>query len=637
MDAKTAQLDALFDGNKFYQVPLFQRPYVWNEKENWGHLWEDIQNLLDKRLRTGRVHPHFMGAIVLEQVPNPAGSIETRLVIDGQQRFTTLQLFLVAARNLCASKGAERFAGRFTGLIENAANRAETEEERFKLLPTNSDRPAFRLVCESGADAEVEQAIKGDADLSASNIIGAYRYFSRRLVAWAAGELDDELDADALSDRTVEDRLECIWLAVQDGLQLVVINLAIGDETQVIFETLNARGTELLPADLIKNFLFRKVASVEGATEKDVEKLYAKHWERFDSKFWREPVQQGRIYRPRIDLFINHYLSMMTRDEVKSTHLFNAYKRFVEEASADPSTSIPVPTTPAKHVAHLAELGGVFLAFYDPTGHDALALFLRRLDAVDTATVYPFLLYAHSVLMPDNQKEFDKVLGVLESFLMRRLITNFTPKNYNRLFVDLIKAVERSGGVSATAVAVYLSRGAGESTKFPTDDELLVAIFEQELYGRLAQRKVRAILEALDAYAMSSKSEAVAMPTKLTIEHVMPQAWLTHWPLPEEAQVDELTRQKAMARRSVMLNTLGNLTLINEKFNSSLQNAAWTHKRPELLKFSKMNLTRYFHGIEADVWDEAAIRARTEKMFAELLQIWPAPRTILPEEREVAE
>ncbi len=626
MDAKTNQLDALFDGNKFYQVPLFQRPDVWDEKENWEPLWEDIQALLDKRLRTGKAHPHFMGAIVLEQVPNPAGSIETRLVIDGQQRFTTLQVFLMAARNLCAAHKAEKFAGRFTGLIENAANRAETEEEKFKLLPTNSDRPAFRLVCESGSDAELEQAVKGKAELQSSNIIGAYRYFSKRLAAWVAGKLDDEFDAEALTGKTVEDRLECIWLAVQDGLQLVVINLTAGDETQVIFETLNARGTELLPADLIKNYLFRKAARVEGATEKEVEKLYAKHWERFDSKFWRDPVQQGRIYRPRIDLFINHYLSMMTRDEVKSTHLFNAYKKFVEEAKPDPVASIPVPTTPAEHIAHLAKLGDVFLAFYDPKDHDTLALFLRRLDAVDTATVYPFLLYAHSILMPDNREEFDKILGVLESFLMRRLITNFTPKNYNRLFVDLIKAVEKSGGLSAVSVADYLGKGTGESTKFPTDEELLVAIFEQELYGRLAQKKVRAVLEALDAYSMSSKSEALAMPDKLTIEHVMPQTWLTHWPLPEEALVDELTRQKAMVRRSVMLNTLGNLTLINGKFNSSLQNAAWSHKRPELLKFSRMNLTRYFHGEEANTWDEAAIRVRTEKLFAQLLRIWPAPK-----------
>lgn len=631
MDAKTHQLDALFDGNKFYQVPLFQRPYVWDEKENWEPLWEDIQSLLDKRLRTGKAHPHFMGAIVLEQVPNPAGSIETRLVIDGQQRFTTLQVFLMAARNLCAAKGAEKFAGRFTGLIENAANRAETEEEKFKLLPTNSDRPAFRLICESASDAEVEQAVKGRADLHASNIIGAYRYFSKQLSDWVAGTLDDESDFEALSGKTVEDRLECIWLVVQDGLQLVVINLTAGDETQVIFETLNARGTELLPADLIKNYLFHKAARVEGATEKDVEKLYVKHWERFDSKFWREPVQQGRIYRPRIDLFINHYLSMMTRDEVKSTHLFNAYKGFVDSGKADPEASIQVPTTPAAHIQQLAEFGDVFQAFYEPKDHDALALFLRRLEAVDTATVYPFLLYAYAHLMPDNKDEFDKILGVLESFLMRRLIINFTTKNYNRLFVDLIKAVEKAGGVSASIVAEQLGKGTGESTKFPTDEELLTAVFEQKLYGRIAQKKVRAVLEALDAFSMSSKSEAIAMPSKLTIEHVMPQTWFTHWPLPDEAKVDPLTEQKAAVRRSVMLNTLGNLTLITGKFNSSLQNASWAKKRPELLTYSKMNLTRYFHGPQADEWHEDAIRARTEHLYAQLLKIWPAVKTPVAE------
>ncbi len=623
MDAFTKQLETLFDPNVLYQVPLFQRPYVWDEKENWEPLWEDIQSLLDRRLRTGKAHPHFLGAIVLEQVPHPAGSIETRLVIDGQQRFTTLQVFLMAARNLCAAKGASKYAARFAGLVENDEDRIESEDEKYKLLPTNSDRAAFQLLHEAASDSALDLSLKAQPELRDSNIIGAYRYFSRRLADWVEGKLDDDSDTEELSEKTVEDRIESLWQVVKNGLQLVVINLTSGDETQVIFETLNARGTELLPADLIKNYLFRKAARIEGATEKDVEKLYAKHWERFDSKFWRETVQQGRILRPRIDLFINHYLSMMTRDEVKSTHLFNAYKSFVEEAEADPSASIPMPTTPAEHIAHLAKLGDVFLAFYEPKGHDALALFLRRLEAVDTATVYPFLLYAHAVLMPDNQEEFDKILGVLESFLMRRLITNYTPKNYNRLFVDLIKAVEKTGGVSAAAVADYLAKGTGESTKFPSDADLLTAIFEQELYGRLAQKKVRAVLEALDAYSMSSKSEAVAMPTKLTIEHVMPQTWLTHWPLPDEAKVDPMTEQKAMVRRSVMLNTLGNLTLITGKFNSSLQNAAWANKRPELLKYSKMNLTRYFHGKEADDWDETAIRARTESLFAQLLRIWP--------------
>lgn len=623
MDAFTKQLETLFDPNVLYQVPLFQRPYVWDEKDNWEPLWEDIQSLLDKRLRTGKAHPHFMGAIVLEQVPHPAGSIETRLVIDGQQRFTTLQVFLMAARNLCTANGATKFAARFSGLVENDEDRIENEGEKYKLMPTNSDRAAFQLVHEAKSDAELSQALKVEPGLMGSNIVGAYRYFSKRLADWVAGKLDDDIDAVALAEKTIEDRLDSVWQVVKNGLQLVVINLTSGDETQVIFETLNARGTELLPADLIKNYLFRKAARVEGTTEKDVEKLYAKHWERFDSKFWREPVKQGRIFRPRIDLFINHYLSMMTRDEVKSTHLFNAYKQFVEEAQADPEASIPVPTTPAEHIAQLAQFGDVFQAFFNPKDHDTLALFLRRLDAVDTATVYPFLLYAHATLMPDKKDEFDKILSVLESFLMRRLITNYTSKNYNRLFVEIIKALEKGGGLTSANVAEQLGKGTGDSAKFPTDDDLLTAIFERELYGKLGTKKVRAVLEALDAYSMHSKSEAIAMPTNLTIEHVLPQTWQTHWPLPVEALVDEVSKKKAEDRRDAMLNTLGNLTLITGKFNSSLQNAAWVNKRPELLQYSKLNLTRYFHGEEANTWDEAAIRVRTEYLFRQLLNIWP--------------
>ncbi|WP_394539772.1 hypothetical protein PRJ39_03980 [Lysobacter enzymogenes] len=114
--------------------------------------------------------------------------------------------------------------------------------------------------------------------------------------------------------------------------------------------------------------------------------------------------------------------------------------------------------------------------------------------------------------MPDHQAEFDKVLAVLESFPMRRLITNHASKKYNRLLVDLIKAVEKSGSPMAKAVAEYLGKSAGESTKFPIDTELLTAVFEWPLYGRIAQRKVRKVLEALDAAAQSAKSPALAIP-----------------------------------------------------------------------------------------------------------------------------
>ncbi|MBN8884444.1 MAG: DUF262 domain-containing protein [Rudaea sp.] len=611
MDAHTRQLEAIFDPNVFFQVPLFQRPYVWKQAENWEPLWEDIQALLDRQLLGAKAKAHFLGAIVLEQLPHSAGSIETRQVIDGQQRFTTLQLFLLAARNLARANGSTKFGDRFSGLVENDASRVEDKEEKYKLWPTNGDRPAFQSIHACGSLNDVDKAVKAKPEVAKSNLVGAYRYFHLKLDDWLRGALDEDDDKPALATKTVDDRLDAVWSVVKAGLQLVVIDLGPEDETQVIFETLNARGADLLPADLIKNYLFRK-ARTQNA---DVETLYEDHWSRFETDFWREEVKQGRLIRPRIDLFVNHYLTLMTQDEVRSNHLFTAFKSFVEDD--EPGQ----PKDAAGHIEKLAQYADVFFKFYVPGDHVELARFLRLLQAIDTATIFPFLLFAYAELMPDKKAEFDRVLLVLESFLMRRLVTNWTSKNYNRLFVDLIKAV--APALSANAVAAHLAKGTGESTKFPNDMELATFVLEQPLYDRIAQYKVRAVLETVEEASQSKKSPVLPLTEKLTIEHVMPQTWQKHWPLPASVTADPITEQKTIVRRGMLLNSLGNLTLITGSFNSSLQNAAWADKRPELLKYGKLNLTQYFHGSDADEWGEVAIQRRSTHLLKLLVGVWP--------------
>lgn len=623
MEANARHLERLFDQTVSYQIPLFQRPYVWTLEINWEPLWDDIQALLDKQLRGGKVHPHFLGAVVLEQLPNAAGTIDVRQVIDGQQRFTTLQLFLIAARDHATALKNEKFIERFTDFVENSRNRIDQPDELFKVWPTNSDRPAFRLVHAAGSPAALDKALKAKpAKIGGlNNIVEAYRYFHTQIGGWIEGVLDNEEDSVALAEKSKDDRFDALWQVVKSKLHMVVIDLDKEDETQIIFETLNARGVELLPADLIKNFLFRKAV---GDNE-DVEKLYEIYWQRFETPFWREEIQQGRIKRPRIDTFINHYLALMTRDEVRSSHLFNAFKTYALTKTEPTDGSEPaLVMTTAEHVEQLARYSEVFDVFSWPEKqHPRLALFLRRLEAIDTQTLYPFLLHVYAELMPDRREEFDGILAVLESFLMRRLIVNLTPKGYNRLFIDLIRAVDKRGDIATASVVSQLGKATGESSRYPSDEELRIAVFELPLYGRLAQYKVRVVLEALDTFAQTSKSEVLPLPSGLTIEHVMPQTWQTHWSLPPESTADPITEQKAATRRSVMLNTLGNLTLITGSLNPSLSNSAWSVKRPELLKFNKLNLTQYFHGQDANTWDEVAIRKRTEVLFSQLVRIWP--------------
>lgn len=619
MEANTRHLERIFDQTIQYQVPLFQRPYVWTQEANLEPLWDDVQALLDKHLRSAKTHPHFLGAVVLEQLANPTGSIESRQVIDGQQRFTTLQIFLIALRDHATAHGNAKYTERFGDMVGNRRNRIDHEVEAFKVWPTNSDRPAFRAVYEAGSPQALDSAAKRDPKFQLSNIVKAYRYFYFQLANWIEGTLDDGEDAAALANKTAENRLETLWQVVKGNLQLVVIDLDTDDEAQVIFETLNARGEELLPADLIKNLLFRRVV----AEKADVEKLYELHWRRLEEPFWREQVVQGRIKRPRIDVFISHYLTLMTQDEVKSSHLFHAFKAFALNADRSKSSLTPIPRTATEHIAQLACYSDVFVKLNDVGSHRRLRVFLRCLEAVGTTTAFPFLLHAYAKLMPEHRDRFDCIVAVLESFLIRRMICGLTSKNYNRLFVDLIRSVERSGTLSEESVSAFLVRGTGDSVRFPSDKEFMSAVSELPLYGRLAQFKVRYILEALDAFNFDRKSEVQDLPPGLEIEHVLPRAWTTHWPLPEEILKNPIEAHTVSSHRSVLLNTIGNLTLITGSLNPALSNSAWMIKRPELLKFSKLNLTQYFHGVEADTWDEAAIRTRTNHLASQLASIWP--------------
>lgn len=620
MEANARHLERIFDQTIQYQVPLFQRPYVWEESKNWEPLWEDIETLLSKQITQVKVHPHFLGAVVLEQLANATGKIESRQVIDGQQRFTTLQLFLIACRDHAALLGSERFAERFGDLVSNRQNRIDHTDEAFKVWPTNSDRPAYRLVHGSGSVKELDLRLKAEPHMRESKIVGAYRYFFKQIDQWLKSDAGGDSEEATLT-LTSNDRLDALWSVAKSCLLVVVIDLEKEDEAQVIFETMNALGEPLLPADLIKNYLFRRAT----AEEDDVEALYEKYWAGFDddANGWRTQVKQGRIMRNRVDIFVNHYLSLMIQDDVRSTHLFNAFKSFVANVKPEEGSLIPAPTTAAGHMQQLARYAKIYHLFEAPGAHHRLDQFMKRLDAIDTTTVYPFLLLAYDKLMPDHQDEFDQILDVIEAFLVRRLVCGLTPKNYNRYFIDLIKWVDKASELSVDAVSLWLARSKGDSSRFPADEEFLKAVLTRPIYRYLKGGKTRMLLEAIDRQLQHRKSEALPLPDGLTVEHVLPQEWEANWPLSDEIARDPVRLRDATQLRDQMLQTLGNLTLVTDSLNPALSNAAWAIKRPELLKYSKLNLAQYFHEAKADVWDEHAILERSKALWPVMAQIWP--------------
>src|SRR6185436_8747133 len=137
-------------------VPLFQRPYVWNQETQWEPLWEDVRRVAERALvnSADKHYPHFLGAVVLQQMPNQSGLMQQRTIIDGQQRLTTLQLLLDALSAQLTEVNALACAARIEPLVTNAEPFCSKAEDRFKVWPTNRDRPAFNEVMAASAPVD---------------------------------------------------------------------------------------------------------------------------------------------------------------------------------------------------------------------------------------------------------------------------------------------------------------------------------------------------------------------------------------------------------------------------------------------------------------------------------------------------
>ena len=623
MEAHARNLERIFDSTVSYQIPLFQRPYVWTEDKNWCHLWEDIVDVADRYLANENCRSHFLGAVVLERDNNATGSIETRQVIDGQQRFTTLQIMMIAIRDLCEKHSNTKLYDRFDGLVSNKRSKVDLDQEAYKIWPTNSDRPAFEVVHQLSR-YDVEQLAQLDDKIKNSQIFKAYQYFTKVLEAWFV-ERDN-----------VENCLDALWQVVREYLQIVVIDLHSQDEAQVIFETLNARGTQLLPADLIKNFLFRKVVG----SDKEVEHLYTEYWLAFDSDFWREEVSQGRTKRPRIDWFLQNYLSLMLQDDIKVSHLFDSFKAYVNDTEDNydkfNNQFFKHPKNTTEHLIALKQFAKLYQTITQPKD-ERIALFLYRLEAVDTATVYPLLLLA-TTLWQSQPNELHDFLSILESYLVRRMVCGMTSKNYNRYFTDVIKDIYRTKKesdipINAKDVHTILSKSDSDSSRMPDDIELKSQLLQRPMYGRIAQYKLRMVLEAIDGASHHSKAEFMPIQKNLTIEHILPEKWEKHWPLEKEGKsAEDILEQES--RRNTLKNTIGNLTLVTNSLNPAISNGSWQTKRPEILKYSKSNLNRYFQPETEDnlsVWNEDKILERADILADLFIQVWRAPLAKLSE------
>ena len=610
VQAQTLSPAGLFGSHVRYVVPLFQRPYVWTREDQWDPLWEDIRALTEQLMDTAAdpyggspVPPHFLGAIVLDQQRIPAGFIAMRHVVDGQQRLTTLQLLLDAAQAVVEKHGAPMDAQALRVLVLNDAAIAQHPDQVYKVWPTDRDQDAFRAAMDD--DSEVE------ASLGHTRIAQAHSFFVTEITAWAVVEGDPAA--------TVQ-RLGSLVRALRDHLKLVVIDLEPGDNAQVIFETLNHRGSRLLAADLVKNFLFQIVES----QREDVAALYHAHWRDLDGDHWRQQVAQGRFYRPRIDVFLNHWLTMTLLHEVPSDRVFVDFRDHVRR------TKPPI----SELLSSLASDAAVY-AQLDRLPYDSVEgrFHYRVLRAMNSGVVGPLLLWLlrwDERRLPAEQRA--EALAALESWIVRRSLCRATVKDLNRLVVDLLKALDEAGPETAgDTVEDYLAAQTTDSRFWPTDAMLHDALAHARLYSSLTRPRLRMVLEALEDSMRGPLGEGQPCPRNLSVEHVMPQAWREHW----GADIDG--DEVAALRRDHLVHTLGNLTLVSGRLNPTLSNRPWADadagerglgsmgKRSYLLRHSQLTLNSEIAAGNQSSWTEQDITDRTAELINRITAIWTRP------------
>jgi hypothetical protein len=607
MDTQVRTPQAIFMQPQRLLVPLFQRPYVWNEELQWDPLWKDLERVATRLLANpSSAHPpHFLGAVVLQQFPTPTSDLQQRTIIDGQQRLTTLQLMLDALHAEIAGVGGAMPAARLEPLIANAEAFRRQQEDRFKVWPTNRDRAAFNEVMEATSPIDYLKLKH-----RSSRMAKAHEFFARQCREW--------LNAEGLE--RVQSRAEAIERSARDLLQIVVIDLAATENAQEIFETLNARGAVLTAADLIKNFVFQRLLEQSA----DIEEAYDEYWAQFETAFWEEEINVGRLRYPRSSVFLNHWLVARTGEEVVAREVFSRFKAYADFQSDHPMADL---------LKEINRAAAIYRDFTEQAEQldgplDRLGMFTYRVTTMESEVIKPVLLaLLDHKAGPLPQGEIDATLDVLESWLVRRMLVRATAKSHNKIMAEVVSIVRNAAAnrVGQT-VREYFASQRSEVAYWPDNDEVRRELEAMPIYRKVSRARLRMVLESIEDHWrgwIPGQHSAAGMRIRrrsYAIEHLMPQSWIKYWPLTDGVSETE---------RDADIHRLGNLTLLTQKLNSTVSNGPWLGEGGKAAHLQEKDVillnSRLLRDYSSKQWDEPGIDARTTQAIDTIVSVWPVP------------
>jgi uncharacterized protein with ParB-like and HNH nuclease domain len=570
--ASKEKLLSYFQNNYQFEIPFFQRGYVWDE-ENWTLLLEHIEVEVEAH-RNKQASEHFIGTIITKPLLSDGFGSQLLELIDGQQRLTTVAIILKALADT-STGDYEKLRSTLTGYLVFSDSQGN---KYLRIGHSKVDAPYFEEVMHAEKPADVKEA--------ENSINGAYRFFVSKFKGLSDADRDTYANI------------------ILHKLPVIAMFLSESDDEQEIFDTINSLGVRLTTAELLKNYLFR---------EQELRDLYAEHWyelfeeEEEDMKFWGTTKSAGRVKRTNLELLLYSVLIIETGSDVRIDKLFSQYKSWLKGK------------TVAEREGFLKRLKGHAETYSNFPGAEELAQLTfydsdRRLfhviDFLEITTIYPLLLFIYERV--EDHIERTKILAVLECYLVRRLVCKLTTKNYNRLFIQLINELKGKEKVDAATLSSILLGYDEDSNRLPDDTEFVRAFGDTHLYNAYA-------LEVLFLIALKKLNPRLSDRNTLaaagfSVEHMMPKKWKEHWRKGSMTPDEEWVRDRK-------LKTLGNLTLVKQPLNSTMRNAAWAKKRKALKEHSLLNITTDY--LDLDEWNEESIEARAKDLAKEAVKVWP--------------
>lgn len=573
MEAGKRTVRDIFNRGRNLEIPFFQRAYVWNT-EQWQRFLDDM------RVVSKTNKPYFLGSVILKQQETTSDQDSILTVIDGQQRLTTLNIFL---KVLCLKTQAD------SEFIETFKKQ---RDKSIILLHNHNDENSFNKVVNL-------TEIKPFENISANDkILSAFNFFHDNI---SSLDLSGNLD----------------YFNILDNVLFVGIDLGHEEDEQQIFDTINSLGVRLTTAELLKNYFFNR---------NEIDR-YSTYWKEIFEKddetkiYWDKEVTTGRLKRTFIDLFFYSYLQIKIQEKKlkvkaddkiefsKVDKLFESYKQFISSYNISKQEM-------------LDEIKEYALLFKDNFNYSIIdseltdASGIERINAIifglETSTLIPYVLF----ILKNTGSEIEKneTFNVLESYIMRRIVVKATTKNYNQLFTDRLISNEI---ITKSGFLEYIEGNENKINYLPSDTELKAGFTSSVLINKQSAGIVYFIESKIrDRNRQSTQLLGIS---KYSLEHLMPKKWENNWePLIEKEKKDH---------RNFKLKTLGNLAIITQSLNASIRDSDWPTKKEG--RASKAGLKHFSAGIETlapyldlEVWNEREIDKRCGFLYEKAIDIW---------------